>query len=192
MKENNNDEYAYLHTYLRTRSFKGLIYRKYWLFKKLNQQLNGKTLDLGAGLGDFVRHRKNTIGVEINPHNVKWCKSEGLDVKLMEVDKLPFDNQSFDSIIMDNVLEHILNPNKILAEIDRVLIKGGTILVGVPGILGFASDPDHKVFYSKELLVKTFINLGYSEKKLFSMPIELDWLDSRMKQYCYYGVFKKV
>jgi SAM-dependent methyltransferase len=180
-----------IHAYLQTRSIKSIIYRRYWLYKKLAWELNGKTLDLGAGLGDFVSYRKNTIGVEINPYNVKWCKSKGLDVRLMEVDKLPFTTHSFDSIVMDNVLEHINDPTKLLSEIGRVLRNGGTLLIGVPGVLGFASDPDHKVFYSKELLVETFTNLGFSEKKIFSMPFESKWLDSRIKQYCYYGVFIK-
>jgi SAM-dependent methyltransferase len=188
MKEINYDDY---HSYLKTGSFKSKIYRKYWLYPRLTKQLNGKTLDIGSGLGDFVRYRHNTIGVDVNPSNVKWCTSQGFDVRLMEIDKLPFDEQSFDSIIMDNVLEHIKNPEKILFEIDRVLIRCGTLVIGVPGILGFASAPDHEIFYSKELLVNTFVGREYSVKKVFSMPFELDWLDPRMRQYCYYGVFKK-
>lgn len=188
MKEIIYDDY---HAFLQTRTIKSKIYRKYWLYPRLCKFLNGKALDIGPGLGEFLKFRPNTIGADINPHNVKWCSSQGLDVRLMEIDKLPFDSQSFDSIIMDNVLEHIENPKKILSEIDRVLIKGGTLVIGVPGVLGFESAPDHEIFYSKELLVKTFVDRQYVVQKMFSMPIELNWLDSRMKQYCYYGVFKK-
>ena len=188
MKEINYDDY---HAYLKTGSIKSKIYRKYWLYPRLAKQLIGSTLDIGSGLGDFIRYRPSTIGVDVNTTNVQWCSSQGLDVRLMEFDKLPFDNDSFESIIMDNVLEHIEDPKNMLSEIDRVLIKGGTLVIGVPGILGFSSAPDHEVFYSKELLVKTFVDRKYSVKKVFSMPIEWSWLDSRISQYCYYGVFNK-
>jgi SAM-dependent methyltransferase len=109
----------------------------------------------------------------------------------MEVNSMPFGDGEFDSINMDNVLEHIEDPTLLLGEIDRVLKRGGILVVGVPGPLGFDTAPDHEVFYSKEDLEMTFVNRGYTTVKIFSMPIEWDWLDTRMKQYCYYGVFRK-
>ena len=69
---------------------------------------------MGCGIGDLVRYRPNTVGVDINPYTVKSCKSNGLDVKLMEVDSLPFDDKLFESVILDNVLEHIEKPFKII------------------------------------------------------------------------------
>jgi SAM-dependent methyltransferase len=184
-------DYKDYHSYLQTGSIKSKLYRKYWLYPRLSSFLDGKALDVGSGLGDFVSYRKNTIGVDINPDNVKWCVSKGLNVQVMDLDKLPFESAFFDSIIMDNVLEHIEDPENILSEIDRVIKIGGNLVIGVPGILGFESAPDHKVFYSKEMLVKTFVNRNYSVKKVFSMPIEMKWLDSRISQYCYYAVFIK-
>ena len=182
------DEY---HEFLRARTLKSRIYRKYFLYPRLCKYLTGKALDIGPGIGDFVAFRPNTIGVDINPNNVEFCRKErGLDIRLMEINSLPFDNDEFDSVNMDNVLEHIEEPAQILAEITRVLKKNGVLVVGVPGILGFKTGPDHEVFYSKDDLVATFNNLGYSTIKTFSMPFESDWLDSRMRQYCYYGVFR--
>lgn len=188
MKQIVYDEY---HAFLRKRTLLGKIYRKAWLYPKLCKFLSGITLDIGPGIGDFIRYRPNTIGVDINPDNVEYCRSQGLDVRLMEINRLPFEDGEFDSINMDNVLEHIEDPSLILSEITRVLKKGGTLLIGVPGVLGFKTAPDHEVYYSKEVLEETFLNLGYKVHKIFSMPIECAWLDSRMEQYCYYGVFKK-
>jgi SAM-dependent methyltransferase len=189
MKQIIYDEY---HEFLKKRTFKSKIYRKYLLFPTLCKFLSGRVLDVGSGIGDFVAFRPNTIGVDINPDNVEFCKKHrNLDVRLMEINSLPFDDEHFDSINMDNVLEHIEDPEIILDEMTRVLKKGGILVVGVPGKLGFKTGPDHEVFYSKEDLRKTFTSLNYSVVKIFSMPIECDWLDNLMRQYCYYGVFKK-
>ena len=188
MKEIIYDEY---HDFLQKRTFKSKIYRKYWLYPKLCKFLTGTALDIGPGIGDFVKFRPNTIGVDINPDNVQWCQSQGLDIRLMDINILPFKDKEFDSINMDNVLEHIEDPELILSEMDRVLKDNGILIIGVPGTLGFTTAPDHEVYYSKEDLIKTFVNRGYKVQNVFAIPIEWDWLDSRMEQYCYYGVFKK-
>lgn len=54
----------------------------------------------------------------------------------MTPDHLPFDSESFDSVLIDNVLEHIEDPNSLLAEIKRVIRPNGGLLIGVPGVLG--------------------------------------------------------
>jgi len=178
--------------YLQQRKWTGLFYRKYWLYPRLSILLKGKTLDMGCGIGDLVRYRSNTVGVDINPHTVESCKSNGLDVKLMEIDSLPFGEKLFESVILDNVLEHIEKPFKIIKEVHRVLVDEGILIIGVPGFLGYASDSDHKVFYSKEKMIDTITGMGFYTKKTFSMPINLDWLSKRLRQYCIYGVFVKI
>ena len=155
------------------------------------KNMKGKGLDIGCGIGDFLRYRPNTIGVDINPETVNWCKNQGLDVHLMELDRLPFNEQSFDSVILDNVLEHIEDPESILLDIHRTLTNQGLLVVGVPGTLGYSTDPDHKVFYTKEKLVETVTKYDFVVDDLFAMPLNLDWLDSKMSQYCVYAFFKK-
>ena len=147
MIESNYNKYF---KYLLQRKWTGLFYRKYWLYPRLSILLQGKTLDVGCGIGDLVRYRSNTVGVDINPHTVESCKSNGLDVKLMEIDSLPFDDKLFEYVILDNVLEHIEKPFKIIKEVHRVLVDEGILIIGAPGFLGYTSDSDHKVFYSKE------------------------------------------
>ena len=184
--------YDKYHDFLKTRSFTGKLYRKYWLYPTLCKHLIGKTLDIGPGIGDFIKFRPNTIGLDINPNNVEWCQSQGLDVSLMEINIIPFDNCQIDSIIMDNVLEHIEDPEPLLIEIDRVLKRNGILLVGVPGKLGFSKAPDHEIYYSRKDLINKFVSRGYHLLNIFGLPIDYDLLETKLEQYCFYGVFKKV
>ena len=178
--------------YLQQRSWSGLLYRKLWLYPKLTCLLQGKVLDIGCGIGDLLEYRANTVGVDINPKIVEWCKKRGLDVHLMERDQLPFDDQMFDSAILDNVLEHLEDPRPLLAEIHRILGRDGVFLVGVPGKRGYLRDPDHKVYYSKEKLIETVLSYGFKVRQVFAMPFDQGWLESRLSQYCVYSVFQRV
>jgi SAM-dependent methyltransferase len=154
--------------------------------------MHGRGLDVGCGVGDMLAFRPNTIGVDINPHTVEWCCSKGFDARLMEEDIFPFADSTFDSVVLDNVLEHISDATPILREIHRVLVSDGIFIAGVPGELGFSSDADHKVFYSKKKLIKTVTDEGFAALKVFGMPLNLPWLAPRIRLYCIYGVFEKV
>ena len=190
MKQIKYDEY---HEFLQRRTLKSKLYRRHWLYPFLCRHLIGKTLDIGPGIGDFVKFRSNTIGADINPDNVEFCTQErGLDIRLMEIDTLPFEDNEFDSINLDNVLEHLEEPTPLLDEVDRVLKSGGTFLIGVPGIFGFHDGPDHEVYYSRDDLNNLITKRGYIKKNIYCMPFKCDWLfETRLPQYCYYGVFTK-
>jgi SAM-dependent methyltransferase len=178
-------------SYLKGRSFRGLLYRRFWLYPRLNARFTGRVLDVGCGIGDFLRFRRGTVGVDINPGAVAYCREQGLDARKMETDCLPFADKEFDGAMLDNVLEHIAEPRPVLHEIARVLRPGGTLIVGVPGRRGFASDPDHKVFYDARRLKEVVDRAGFSLHKLIPMPFRSSWLDAHARQYCLYGVFKR-
>lgn len=173
--------------YLKQRSTLGALYRRYRLYPKLNQYLRGRTLDVGCGLGDMLRFRENTVGVDINQLNVQYCTSMSLDAHLMEPDVLPFSDGSFDSVLLDNVLEHIAKPGALLKEIRRVLKPGGNLVIGVPGVLGMQSDLDHKVFYSEEALQSLANKMSFKVEHIFYAPLWCShFLSQVIRQYCIY------
>jgi len=47
---------------------------------------------------------------------------------------LPIETSSFDLVICTEVLEHLLWPQRLLAELNRLLLPGGNILLSVPNI----------------------------------------------------------
>lgn len=178
--------------YLKKRSVYGLVYRRFYLYPRLCRFLNGRVLDVGCGIGDMLRFRKNTVGVDVNPTSVAWCRSQGFSVYHMETDRLPFSNGVFESVVLDNVMEHLVAPSSLIHEIKRVLVKGGTVIAGVPGKKGFMSDSDHKVFYSEDDLKRMMSESGFMCDRIFCTPIRSEWLNTRMRQYCVYGVFSKI
>ena len=175
--------------YLKNRSYLGKIYRNFIAYPKVIKNLNGLTLDVGCGIGDMLAFRKNTIGVDINPLLLEFCRQNGHNVFQMDSDKLPFMDGKFDSVLLDNVLEHIEEPNSLLLEIKRVLKKGGKFVVGIPGSLGYQMDPDHKVFYDENSLKQLLISYSFGTAFFFGTPFLSKTLSKRMPQYCVYGVF---
>ena len=184
-------EYDDYFIYLRKRSKLGFFYRKLWLYPFISRHVHGKVLDVGCGIGDMLSYRPESVGVDINPATVKFCKGRGLNALLMKKDRLPFAVEVFDSIILDNVLEHIDRPLPLLGEISRVLKKNGILLIGVPGRKGYKSDPDHKIFYDEKKIKSLAIKSGFKIEKSVYLPISLKILDKIMKQFCIYAILKK-
>ncbi len=175
--------------YLRQRSGLGLLYRKYWVYPRLSRALHGRVLDVGCGVGDMLAYRPNTTGADINPHTVAWCRSQGMDAFEMTEDILPFDDNSFQSVILDNVIEHLYDPKNLLCEIHRVLGPGSTLVVGVPGLHGYDSDSDHKVFYDEVKLVEVLNKAGFTHSCTMHLPLLLPGIGRWLRQYCLYGIF---
>lgn len=184
-------DFDHYFAYLTRRSRLGRLYRYYWLYPRLCRELQGRVLDIGCGIGDLLAFRPNTVGVDINPKLVAYCRTRDLDAHEMPIDQLPFDNATFDGAVLDNVLEHILEPQPLLAEVHRILRPGGTLLVGVPGTLGYDTDPDHKVFYDRIRLLDTLASEEFLNRQVFYMPFKFNPFDSRLPQYCLYGLFER-
>jgi SAM-dependent methyltransferase len=191
IKTNSNTlaEYNNYFNYLKNRSNIGLLYRKYIIYPKLCSKLNGLTLDVGCGIGDMLAFRKNTYGVDINPYLVEYCFNNGHKVYQIINNQLPFNNLQFDSVLLDNVLEHISEPESLLIEIKRILKKGGLLIIGVPGILGYQKDLDHKIFYDEDKLNNLISSLNFSTVYFFGIPFLSSYLSKVLPQYCLYGVF---
>jgi SAM-dependent methyltransferase len=185
-----NDQYF---EYLSRRSQLGGIYRRFWLYPSLSRRLAGRTLDLGCGIGDMLAYRGNTVGVDINPRTVAFCRDHGLDAHLMELNVLPFLPGEFESVLMDNVLEHLSEPAPLLAEVRRVLAAKGRLVIGVPGIKGWDSDPDHKIRYDEGSLVAVGEHLGFRHLETFHTPLwRSTFLNRRVSQYCIYAAFARL
>ena len=105
---------------------------------------------------------------------------------------LPLASHSSDVCILDNVLEHIEEPKRVLDECDRVTRDQGGLVVAVPGVRGYDSDPDHKLFYDEVRLQQ--LDDRWRRIVAFSIPFlfKSHSLSRSIKQYCLVAVYKKV
>lgn len=71
---------------------------------------------------------------------------------LGDMNALPFVDDTFSEILLDNVLEHATDTTGVLAEIHRVLRPGGIAYVYVPFYTahGAYSDPTHRSFFTEQ------------------------------------------
>jgi len=90
-------------------------------------------LDVGCGNGEItsalLRVNKKLI--------IKGCDNNRtakppFPIVYADVHKLPFKNSHFESVLMFDVLEHIKEPKKVIAEISRVLKRGSMFHLVVP------------------------------------------------------------
>jgi len=100
--------------------------------KGLNLEKGHKILDFGCGAGRHVYEfldngYKNCFGYDIaNYLNVRNKKE--LAKFAFDKDKIPYPNDTFDVIFSMQVLEHVADYPKVLAEMARVLKPGGVAL----------------------------------------------------------------
>ena len=177
------------HNLLRRRNINGILYRKYFLYPRLKKFINGKTLDVGCGIGDFLKYSNNSVGVDINIYNIKYINDLGLEAYVMKDNKIPFPNKYFNSIMLDNVLEHIEYPVPLLDEIRRISSEQAILIVGVPGVKGFKRDDDHKIFYDEYSLKELINKFGFSHRKTIYYPLNFKLLSKLISQFCVYQVF---
>ena len=178
--------------YLQGRSLKGYIYKKWLLYPRIVRYLNGKLLDFGCGIGDFLAYRRDSVGVDSNQYSVNVCLQRGLDARYIKDKRLPFLDRHFSSVVMDNVIEHIpcQGVKDVIQELLRVLIPGGDLLIGIPGPRGYATDDDHKCFYTESDLVKLMEKFGCIRIRTLHSPFYFPAMGNYLRQYCIYVFFR--
>jgi len=114
---------------------------------KLITNLNGKLLDVGCGTKPYenICNVDEYIGLEIDDegnrqHNYADVFYDGKTI--------PFEDKSFDSILSNQVFEHVFNPNQFLKEINRVTKMGGKFLITVPFVWDEHEQPYDYARYS--------------------------------------------
>lgn len=113
-------------------------------------------LDIGAGCGQTVnmlrKQGKTITGITCNPKEIVIAKQEyDIDLILSDMHDLPFDDNSFDGIIMWDVLEHSIAPYIALSEAARILQTNGKILLFMPDESWIDCSYHYSVLYPKQI-----------------------------------------
>jgi SAM-dependent methyltransferase len=85
--------------------------------------------------GDAILHvapERNLAKKLKRPGYVSGDIKSGVGNILLDIQDLPFQEASFDTVICSHVLEHVIDDRRAFAELYRVLKPGGTALLQVP------------------------------------------------------------
>ena len=161
-----------------------------------NSSLEGKkVLDFGCGWAQTLKYFKSKgadcYGCDPAIEAVTYGKQQGLNVVLTQMDTLRvFNDIKFDVVLLLNVLEHVADPVKTIAEIKRdILKKDGILVVEVPNDYNvfqecatqvhqlrkwWIAPPAHLNYFNKDTLLSLLEGQGFSpELTTGSFPLEM-------------------
>jgi methionine biosynthesis protein MetW len=95
-----------------------------------------RVLDLGCRDGALTSaylDGNRVVGVDIDRAALAHADELGIETVWADLDQpLPFEDDSFDVVVVAEVLEHLRFPKQLLSEAMRVLVPGGTLIGSVP------------------------------------------------------------
>ncbi len=102
--------------------------------------VRGKVLEIGCGAGGMVKALKTyrpdleVYGCDISLQAIKASQQSpgGVHFKVADAYNLPYGSSSLSAVVMFDVLEHLDNPERCIAEVWRVLEGGGLFHFYVP------------------------------------------------------------
>ena len=101
----------------------------------------GRVLDVATGTGDFVRFlldglrdHGEIVGIDTNGERAgafaaAFGETQGVRFEQMDAHRLDFPDGTFDTACVSNSLHHFTDPDPVLAEMLRVLRRGGHLVV---------------------------------------------------------------
>jgi SAM-dependent methyltransferase len=97
-----------------------------------------RVLDVGCAMGGYLNylHQQgfdSLFGVDIVNLYVDYAdKDAPFTIQTGNAESIPFDSLFFDCLVMDQVMEHLIEPRKAFIEARRVLRPGGILSIAVP------------------------------------------------------------
>ncbi len=92
----------------------------------LQQTRPGPLLEVGGGVGNLKRHHEGVVALDIQA--APWLDLVG------DAHQLPFVDDSFDSVVLFDVLHHLERPGMFFGEVERILRTGGRLVLCEPAI----------------------------------------------------------
>lgn len=139
----------------------------------------GRVLDLGCGTGHSWQELlpRQTVGVDIDPGALAEQERETC---VADIRSLPFPDGSFESLISIHSLEHVPDPERVIAEAARVLERTGRALFATPNRLTFGRpdeiiNPYHYIEFDAEQL-RAVCRRGFDSVEVLGIHASLRYL----------------
>ena len=162
--------------------------------KAVAPKTHGRLLDVGCGEKPFESifrpYVTEYVGVEYTP-TFGATQTSARSTKpdfLYDGKTLPFEAQSFDTVISIQVLEHTPDPQHLLNEMARVVKKDGVVLVCVPFSFRLHEEPNDYFRYTLHGLRSMFDTAGLRVDEVWSQGDLWSVLGHKLNSYLAFRV----
>ncbi|MBI3032862.1 methyltransferase domain-containing protein [Candidatus Woesearchaeota archaeon] len=138
--------------------------------KRIGSYASGNVLDIGCAANPNP-YLKNVIGMDLND-KVKLPSNYIKLVSHNVHEKFPFKDNTFDTVVAGEILEHLENPFAFLRECKRVVKKGGRVIITTPNSCYLP------IFFCDLFMIKRFY--FQREYGLYSGEVHLHHFTPRM------------
>ena len=139
-----------------------------------------RLLEIGFGSGAMLRAAAragwSAEGVEVSRTAVEHVRKDGLKVFCGELSEAGYSSGHFDVVIASELLEHVSEPQDMVAEIARILRPGGLLWATTPHIQGLSSrllglhwttvSPDHLHLFSRAGITRLLRSVGFRQVRI--------------------------
>lgn len=154
-------------------------YYNRWVFDQLLPHLGSTVLEIGCGNGNFTellaQYSDHVLAIDLDKNYVQATKQRlsscsHVDVRCVDVTQLS-EEQTFDSLIMVDVLEHIEHDVDLLRQLRKQLHPDGRFIVKVPALSWLYSPMDevigHYRRYQRQTLSSIFVEAGFAPPEIW-------------------------
>ncbi len=126
---------------------------------------NARVLDIGCGIGTYVAKFRafdaHAFGIDVDLEKlVSANHDKGLEtVSLSVSEKLPFAENTFDAVLLHEVIEHVEDDRETICEAHRVTKHGGAVVVFAPNRL--YPFETHGAYFGKRYVFGNIPLIGY-------------------------------
>src|SRR5581483_2908075 len=110
--------------------------RRLDLIRKYVPLENQRILDVGCGIGTYVHRFRDfsdeVYGVDIDEEKVRQASARLPNIYHAAAAQLPFDDETFDVILLHEVIEHVASDAATIREAVRCLRPGGDLIIFAP------------------------------------------------------------
>ena len=157
-----------------------------------------RLLEIGSGNGEFLSYcRHNNLIVNgIEPSKqARNMAIKNFDLKIFEEDQLKnWESESFDSITMWHVLEHVYDLNDRVSEMKRLLKQDGKVFIAVPNCASYDAEkykedwaaydvPRHLYHFRKEQMSKLWEKRGCQVEEILPMKLDSYYVSLLSEKY---------
>ena len=124
---------------------------------------DARLLDVGCGTAWLAEHYPDYTGIDSSAEAIASARSSGRNVIEASVeDELPFEGESFDAVVLKDLLEHVQDPVGVVREAHRVVKPGGRVFASAPDAQRWVwDDYTHRRPFTRKSFRTLFADNGF-------------------------------